>query len=96
MNETECNPHCSRINEEALLFCFGIKPWSVTGTNRHTMATNVSVAGTKWPVTDTFVAVTCHVYFALLYIKKQQKTLFLPRDLNELLIHIIYMSYEEE
>lgn len=25
MKETEYNPHCSRINEEALLFCFGIK-----------------------------------------------------------------------
>lgn len=25
MKETEYNPHCSRINEEVLLFCFGIK-----------------------------------------------------------------------
>lgn len=31
MKETEYNPHCSRINEEALLFCFGIKTVACDG-----------------------------------------------------------------
>lgn len=37
---------------------------------------------------DPFGCVTDPVYFALLYIKKQQKTLFLPGDQKELSIHI--------